>query len=866
MQDNAMVAGQQGTILSHIAQSLAHHFASIYYIDTIDDSYVEFAASDVYKELNIAPEGTDFFAETRRNNMRLVHPDDIDLLADVCDKEALLERTAGGQTYTVTYRLLMEDGPTYTRLSAMMADDGRHIIIGVTDVDEQVRRELAVRAAEERHVTYSHIAQTLAKRYAAIYYVDAQTSAYVEFSSSGTFRELGLPSSGADFFAAADEAFSRMVHPDDAAVASDLLDARRLVERLSNAKPTVATFRLMLSVGDVWASMRVMWAEDRRHLIVGLSDVDDQVKAERAAHEAEERGKVYGHIAKSLANRYATIYFVDIYTKHYIEFSSSDTYKNLQVEPSGDDFFEISRVNVRRVIHPDDLDQVMAVLDRDRMTEIINRDGHLSITYRLMLNGRPVYTNMNAVWADDRRHVIIGVSDVDAEIKREMEQREAEERTRIYGYIAQSLAHQYATIYYVDVYTENYLEFTSSDVYRKLDVPESGASFFDEARRNAERVIHPDDLAEVVELMDRERMTRAINAHGSVSLTYRLLLGDGYVYTNLRAVWADDMRHLIVGVSDVDAAVRKEQAHREVAERSITYAHIAQSLANRYDSILYVDAQTNAYTEYSSTEEYKRLGAQTEGDDFFADTAENVRRLVFREDMDFALNAVEKGNMLRELELAGQFSVNYRLMMRGKPTYINLRAMWADDKRHLIVGVSNVDAELRREYEHARNLQQAHEQAMRDALTGVRNKNGYQEFEKQLQVALDAGRQQPFAIVVCDVNGLKEVNDTQGHKAGDEYICAACALICDIYAHSPVFRIGGDEFVAILRGKDFEKRDALLEAIRSEVRRNQITSGVVIASGMSDYREGVDRKVADVFARADELMYENKRTLKGIGD
>ena len=233
--------------------------------------------------LNIAPEGTDFFAETRRNNMRLVHPDDIDLLADVCDKEALLERTAGGQTYTVTYRLLMEDGPTYTRLSAMMADDGRHIIIGVTDVDEQVRRELAVRAAEERHVTYSHIAQTLAKRYAAIYYVDAQTSAYVEFSSSGTFRELGLPSSGADFFAAADEAFSRMVHPDDVAVASDLLDARRLVERLSHAKPTVATFRLMLSVGDVWASMRVMWAEDRRHLIVGLSDVDDQVKAELQA-------------------------------------------------------------------------------------------------------------------------------------------------------------------------------------------------------------------------------------------------------------------------------------------------------------------------------------------------------------------------------------------------------------------------------------------------------------------------------------------------------------------------------------------------------------------------------------------------------
>ncbi len=58
---------------------------------------------------------------------------------------------------------------------------------------------------------------------------------------------------------------------------------------------------------------------------------------------------------------------------------------------------------------------------------------------------------------------------------------------------------------------------------------------------------------------------------------------------------------------------------------------------------------------------------------------------------------------------------------------------------------------------------------------------------------------------VCDSNNLKQINDTRGHATGDEYIRASARLLCDIFVHSPVFRVGGDEFIVFLRGNVFQK-------------------------------------------------------------
>lgn len=122
----------------------------------------------------------------------------------------------------------------------------------------------------------------------------------------------------------------------------------------------------------------------------------------------------------------------------------------------------------------------------------------------------------------------------------------------------------------------------------------------------------------------------------------------------------------------------------------------------------------------------------------------------------------------------------------------------------------------------------------------------------------------PFGFAVCDINDLKKVNDTQGHKAGDEYIKASAKLLCDTFVHSPVFRIGGDEFVIFLRSDDYINRRKLIADLKQTVINNQKSGqGPVIAIGTADYNQDTDSNVNDVFERADEAMYENKRWIKG---
>ena len=98
--------------------------------------------------------------------------------------------------------------------------------------------------------------------------------------------------------------------------------------------------------------------------------------------------------------------------------------------------------------------------------------------------------------------------------------------------------------------------------------------------------------------------------------------------------------------------------------------------------------------------------------------------------------------------------------------------------------------------------------AYQDALTHVKNKASYNLKTAELAAQIANG-QAEFAVVMIDLNHLKIVNDTYGHEKGDQYIVGSCKIISDIYKHSPVYRIGGDEFVIILQVEDYRNRDAL---------------------------------------------------------
>ena len=160
---------------------------------------------------------------------------------------------------------------------------------------------------------------------------------------------------------------------------------------------------------------------------------------------------------------------------------------------------------------------------------------------------------------------------------------------------------------------------------------------------------------------------------------------------------------------------------------------------------------------------------------------------------------------------------------------------------------------------------QARTAALTDPMTGVKSKHAFLLAQKQFDADIAEKTAEEFSVVVCDVNGLKYINDTLGHKAGDEYIVKASRMICDIFAHSPVYRTGGDEFVVILKGRDRLIRKELLLALHDRSVEHIGTQEVVISGGLSDYRPEEDSCFHDAFERADALMYEEKKLLKGMG-
>ena len=178
---------------------------------------------------------------------------------------------------------------------------------------------------------------------------------------------------------------------------------------------------------------------------------------------------------------------------------------------------------------------------------------------------------------------------------------------------------------------------------------------------------------------------------------------------------------------------------------------------------------------------------------------------------------------------------------------------------------------FQRQVEHLKAyINDLNSKAYKDALTHVKNKGAFEVQLRKLDDLLqtsEPGAPMEFAIVMFDCNFLKNINDQYGHSCGDTYLQTGCMFICKVFAHSPVFRIGGDEFAAILQGQDFENREALLRQFDERVEQVNAEAAnpweqVNISKGIAVYDPEIDLDVESVFNRADKEMYEEKQRMK----
>ena len=181
--------------------------------------------------------------------------------------------------------------------------------------------------------------------------------------------------------------------------------------------------------------------------------------------------------------------------------------------------------------------------------------------------------------------------------------------------------------------------------------------------------------------------------------------------------------------------------------------------------------------------------------------------------------------------------------------------------RILISCMQNSSMQMQKQLQETINI------ANTDALTKLKNVAAYFDMQASINSEIKSANKPKFAIVMCDINNLKEANDRYGHETGNVYIKNCSKLLNEVFAQSPIYRVGGDEFTVVLQGENYENRYSLLERLRKRIKEAEkieyfVDGRASLAIGMADYDPKSDSLMRNVQERADAAMYADKLNKK----
>ncbi len=145
--------------------------------------------------------------------------------------------------------------------------------------------------------------------------------------------------------------------------------------------------------------------------------------------------------------------------------------------------------------------------------------------------------------------------------------------------------------------------------------------------------------------------------------------------------------------------------------------------------------------------------------------------------------------------------------------------------------------------------------SLHDQLTGLYNRRFYTEELKRL----DTSRRWPLTLVMGDVNGLKIINDSFGHEAGDKLIRKTAEILKQCFRSDDILcRYGGDEFIAILPNTDAQLAESIIRRIQQKISENQPSKGILSVSFGMDSKVSEDQRISDIVKCAEDNMYKKK--------
>lgn len=140
------------------------------------------------------------------------------------------------------------------------------------------------------------------------------------------------------------------------------------------------------------------------------------------------------------------------------------------------------------------------------------------------------------------------------------------------------------------------------------------------------------------------------------------------------------------------------------------------------------------------------------------------------------------------------------------------------------------------------------EYAVTDGLTGCRNRAALEwAFNEKFN------HDSSISVIMCDINGLKQKNDTEGHSAGDRHICNMADALVSVFGNRQVYRVGGDEFVVVSLGANKSQTDENICTLKNICKEKNVSFSIGF-----EYREKPEETFESILHKADEKMYAEK--------
>ena len=308
---------------------------------------------------------------------------------------------AGGRTFL---NEKMNDGSTIHAMIKKLVDNP------VRNVSAYAVVVLDITPEDEQNLTYASVAQALSSDYLYLYYVDTETDQFVEYSPSKDGRGISAERRGDNFFEQSRNDAMTYLYPDDREQFTSLFTKEKVMSTVDDSGVFVHKYRLMINDVPTFVNMKIV-RMDNKHIIIGVNNVDSQMRQQEAIERLQEEKTTYSRIS-ALMGDFIAIYTVDPESGNYMQYSASRDYSELATSKAGIDFFEDSIRDSRGVIYDEDLDYFMTAFSKEKILEKTKDGGVYNIHYRLMINSTPTWISLRAgmVQEKDGPQLIVGVS------------------------------------------------------------------------------------------------------------------------------------------------------------------------------------------------------------------------------------------------------------------------------------------------------------------------------------------------------------------------------------------------------------------------------------------------------------------------